>query len=94
MVNRLSSSSVFRSACVVLALAGSADATEVERHGIGMPVALADIDVAVDAVAAIDTGDLDRWARNLAVLPPMVYATTNEPAELGTLLREVAANAK
>ncbi len=86
--NRFYDSCLFRKP--IIALAGSGDAPEAERYGIGLTIPHESVEDAVRAIAGISADDLSRWEKNLAGLNPDVYLYTTEAAELKRRLTELA----
>ena len=77
----------------IIALAGSSDAAEVERYGIGMTLGSgATIERAVDALSGITPDNLARWQENLSKLPHKLYVYTTEIDELKRAIIEIACN--
>ncbi len=82
--NRYYEACLFRRPLIVRA--GTQDAVEVERHGIGLVIADGDVDGAAAAICGITPADWRRWRANMEKLPLKVYAYTDEADLLGRLL--------
>jgi len=75
----------------IIALAGSGDATEIERYRIGtVLLPSASIEETLGAISSITSSTLTRWKENLSKLPINVYLYTREFDELERVVREIA----
>ena len=73
----------------IIVLAGSGDAAEVERYGIGMIVGGAGIAEVTDVLSGIKLDDILRWRENISKVPQRVYLYTTEIEELRKALGDI-----
>ncbi len=85
--NRYYEACLFRRPLIVRA--GTQDAVEVERRGIGLVIVGDDVDGATAAIRGITPADLRHWRGNMEKLPLEVYAYTDEADLLGRILTGV-----
>lgn len=88
-MNRYYDACLFQKPLIVRA--GTKDADEVARRQIGLVIAADDAGDAAAAICRAASADWERWRRNMAALPPQVYAYTDEDAlKLGQAVRKAA----
>jgi succinoglycan biosynthesis protein ExoL len=85
--NRFYESCLFQRPIIVLA--GSGDAAEVKRYGIGMIVGGDGIADVTDVLSGIKLDDILRWRENISKVPQRVYLYTTEIEELRKALEDI-----
>ena len=78
----------------IISVAGSGDAKEVERYGIGEVVSDQAIDSMITTLTKITQEKLLRWDESLSKLPKSVYEYTTEIDDLGNAIRKIINNNK
>lgn len=76
----------------IISVAGSADAKEVERYGIGIVVTDQSIDGMLDVLTNITSEKFVFWGSNLSTIPKNVYENTTEVDELAQEVRKIINN--
>ncbi len=74
----------------IISRAGSCDAVDVARYGIGLIIEDEDVVAVVDRLCSIVPDDLETWKHNMAMLPRKVYMYTSEACTLGGALERIA----
>jgi succinoglycan biosynthesis protein ExoL len=73
----------------IITLAGSADAYEVQRYGIGMIICDQSLEMVVNQISRISLEDLSYWQENLKKIPQEVYMYTTEIDELADRITKI-----
>ena len=80
----------FYEACLfgkpLIARSGSADAEQIERHGIGLIIEGSSVEEAAKQISRQSADDRLRWHRNLHRLPPSTYSLIDEVGALSEAL--------
>lgn len=77
----------------LISRAGSSDAVVVVKHDLGLIVNDSEVEQAVETLSRITRADLDRWRKNIAVLPESFYLYTTETADLAKAIQNLVGGA-